>query len=123
MTLKFAPLSMLAVLALCACAADGGSSDDQTADDTSSETSDAGSCDALTYASFGETFLSNYCVSCHGPTMAQKNIRLDSLAGLTAAKAKVKSEVSGGAMPPRGSKAPSSQERAELGQWINCGAK
>ncbi len=86
-------------------------------------TGDGGVCEMLTYDSFGQTFLSTYCVGCHGPTIAQKNVRLDSLAGVTAAKTRVKSEVSIGSMPPRGSKAPSSQERTELGEWIDCGPK
>ncbi|HEY6881877.1 MAG TPA: cytochrome c, partial [Polyangiales bacterium] len=69
------------------------------------------------------TFMTNYCVSCHGPQLAEKNIHLDTLAGVTSAKGKVKSEVNAGAMPPRGSKAPTSAERKQLAQWIDCGPK
>lgn len=83
----------------------------------------AGSCDGLTYDSFGKMFFSNYCVSCHGGGVAQAGIKLDALAGVQTNKAKVKSEVSKSSMPPRGSKAPTMAERTQLGQWIDCGAK
>lgn len=97
-----------------------------TRSDAGSTTQDAGAgslCDTLTYTSFGQKFMTDYCVSCHGSTLAQKNIRLDTLAGVTASKSKVKSEVSKNAMPPFGSKAPSSAERTQLSQWITCGPK
>jgi hypothetical protein len=80
-------------------------------------------CDSITYDSFGKAFIASYCVSCHGPTIAQGNVKLDSLAGVTASKGKVKTEVSSSAMPPFLSPAPTAAERKELGQWIDCGPK
>ena len=82
----------------------------------------AQACSALTYESFGKQFLSNYCVSCHGAVSPKANIRLDSLAGLVANKAVVRSAVVGSIMP-QGNKQPTSAERERLGQWIDCGPK
>jgi hypothetical protein len=107
-------------------ASDAGSrADAGDAGKPSSGASDAGgsACDSLTYDNFGKMFLSTYCVSCHGPTIAQAKIKLDSLASVTTNKAKVKMEVSTSAMPPLGSKAPTSAERTKLGQFIDCGPK
>lgn len=87
---------------------------------------DAGSgstCDTLTYDSFGQMFLSNYCTTCHGATMAQAGIKLDSLANVQTNKSKAKSEVTKSSMPPRGAKAPTAAERTQFGQWIDCGPK
>jgi hypothetical protein len=104
-------------------APDAGKADAGKADAGSS---DAGggtsSCDTLTYESFGKAFLSKYCVSCHGTTMAQKMVRLDTLPGVTTAKAKAKEEVASGAMPPLGAK-PTADEKTKFGQWIDCGPK
>ena len=103
---------------------DAGTRDAAVAD-AGRPSNDAGAsaCDKLTYASFGQSFMSSYCVSCHGGANAQKEVRLDTLAGVTAAKSKVKAEVGAGAMPPRGAKAPTAAERAQLTQWIDCGPK
>lgn len=107
---------------------DAGSKADagHTATDAGQTSKDAGSantCDTLTYDSFGKSFMDTYCVSCHGPANAQKNVHLDTLAGVTAAKSKVKSEVQSNAMPPLFQKAPSASERTQLQQWIDCGPK
>jgi hypothetical protein len=112
-----------------ASASDAGVSDASASDagEMDAGKADAGSagstCDTLTYDSFGKTFMTTYCTSCHGSAMAQKNIRLDTLAGVTSAKNKVKAEVASSAMPPRGSKMPSAAERTDLGKWIDCGPK
>ena len=100
--------------------ADAGVSD---AGKPSTGASDGGTCDSLTYDSFGKTFLSNYCVSCHGPTISQAKIKVDSLAAVVTNKAKVKAAVSNSSMPPLGSKAPTAAERKQFGQWIDCGPK
>ena len=106
-----------------AATADAGSSADASKPVVDAGKSDAGAstCDTLTYDSFGQAFLMSYCVNCHGPTLAQKNIKLDTLAGVVAKKSQVKSEVSGSSMPPFGSKAPTAAERKQFGQWIDCG--
>jgi hypothetical protein len=106
--------------------ADGGGADSGERDAGDAGRSDAGnsdegdSCDTLTYEEFGEQFMASYCVGCHGPTVAQANIKLDSLAGVVMRKAAVKSAVASGAMP-QGSKKPSAAEKEQLGQWIDCG--
>ncbi|HVZ33998.1 MAG TPA: hypothetical protein VG963_16340 [Polyangiaceae bacterium] len=80
-----------------------------------------GSCSALTYASFGQQFLTSYCVGCHGSTLVSGGVRLDSLSNLQSHKAAVKSAVADGTMP-QGSKKPTSDERTQLENWIDCGA-
>ncbi|MDB4986222.1 MAG: hypothetical protein JWN04_1400 [Myxococcaceae bacterium] len=96
---------------------------------TTGGTKDAGSgggtstCDTLTYASFGQAFLSKYCTSCHGGVAVQGGfISLDSPQGIQAQAAKAKSAVANGSMPRSGAK-PSFTEKTQFGQWIDCGAK
>ncbi len=84
------------------------------------DASASASCSELTYDAFGEEFLTNYCVSCHGPTVQKNNIRLDSLANVVQRKAGVKSAVLSGNMP-QGTKKPTEEERTQFGQWIDCG--
>jgi hypothetical protein len=103
--------------------ADAGKADAGRADAGSADAGGgAASCDTLTYDSFGKAFLTKYCVSCHGTTIAQAMVRLDTLPGVTAAKAQAKKEVSSGAMPPLGAK-PTADEKTKFGSWIDCGPK
>ena len=102
---------------------DAGSTDAGKVTDAGKADAGGSACDTLTYDSFGKAFLTSYCTSCHVGAAAAKGVRLDSLAGVTAAKSKVKSEVSRSAMPPLGSKAPTSAERTQFGQRIDCGPK
>ncbi len=84
---------------------------------------DAGpSCDSLTYETFGRQFMTDYCVGCHGASNPRANLSLTSLSAIVTAKARVKSAVTGGAMP-QGTKKPSTAERERLGQWIDCGPR
>ncbi|MDB4990520.1 MAG: hypothetical protein JWN04_5698 [Myxococcaceae bacterium] len=125
--MRFIKLSWVGLLALCVVAC-GSSSDSSVASGPSADASvasaDAGasSCSELTYDTFGEAFLSSYCVSCHGPTLAENRVRLDSLSNLSSNANKAKSEVASGSMPPRGASAPSSTERAMFSAWMACGA-
>jgi hypothetical protein len=103
---------------------DAASGGDAAAGDAGAPVADAGGagCATLTYQSFGQKFMSDYCVSCHGAVNPRNNVRLDSLAQIATRKAQVKSAVSSGAMP-QGTKKPSGAERTQLGQWLDCGPK
>jgi hypothetical protein len=79
----------------------------------------AGSC-TLTYANFGQQFLTTYCVGCHGAVSPRANLRLDSLAGITARKVQAKAAVLNSVMP-QGTNKPSAADRERFGQWIDCG--
>jgi hypothetical protein len=94
------------------------------ADAGGSTTGDAGSagdtCADLTYEKFGKTFLDTYCLTCHTKMMPM----FTTLAQVTTNKTKIKAEAATGtAMPPKGSKAPTADERAKLGKWLDCGPK
>ena len=85
-----------------------------------------GSCadgGALTYTTFGQGFMGKYCVSCHGSGRTEAGVVLTSLSGVRSRASQVDAVAgSGASMPPLGSTAPSSAERASLSQWIACGA-
>lgn len=102
---------------------DGGSTGPRDAGvDASRSTGDAGNaCATLTYETFAEEFFSDYCVSCHGGSAPRAGLRLETLAQVQARKAGIKTQVTSGNMP-QGNKKPTADERAKLGQWIDCGA-
>ncbi len=104
LTLLFALFSSCTVSSSTSCASDGGTD--------------------LSYASFGQAFMTQYCTACHGSARAENGIRLDTLAKVQAYKSAVIAE-SGTrtSMPPSGSTAPSSSERALLTEWLSCGAQ
>jgi hypothetical protein len=101
--------------------ADAGAGDTGTPDAGAMDagTPDAGvpdgfsTCDppALTYASFGQAFLTNYCASCHAFDQSVAKTSGSVLA----------SAVTSGAMP-RGGRFPTAGERMEFAAWIACGA-
>ncbi len=113
-------LVALGALSLGACGEDDVGSDTESPSDGGVAGGDAG-CSDLSYDTFGKAFFDSYCVSCHGPTLAQQHVRLDSLSGFTSSKKKALSEVSSNGMPPRGATAPSSAERAMFREWVQCG--
>jgi len=78
-----------------------------------------GDCAELTYEAFGKGFLDTYCISCHG-TMKPT---FKTLAEVTTNKAKMKTEVTAKAMPPKGTKAPTDEERTQFAKFIDCGPK
>ncbi len=81
------------------------------------------SSSTLTYANFGQSFLSTYCVACHSGSRVEEGVDLSTAAGVSQHSAAVLREAgTGSAMPPSGSAAPSSAERAKLAEWLNCGA-
>ena len=77
----------------------------------------------FTSENFGATFMSRYCIQCHGPTLAEKKVTLDTAASVKAfaGKANLAAGV-GTSMPPSGITAPSTEERSHLSQWLACGA-
>jgi len=88
---------------------------------TGAECPDAGT--AVSYANFGQAFLASYCVSCHGGDHAERGIDLSSESGVAAyAQSVVAVAGEGSSMPPGGAAAPSSAERAQLVEWLSCGA-
>jgi hypothetical protein len=98
--------AILVALSLDGCAGEGAD-----AVDASAEPDTAMSCGpALTYASFGATFLATYCGGCHGWTQVSAQQEGDVLSSV----------VTSGAMPPGGG-VPASQ-RQEFADWIGCGA-
>lgn len=90
----------------------------------------AASCSTLTYASFGQNFLSTYCLGCHGGTVtgaarmgAPTDAVFDTLAEVKAESRKLMSEVvTKRTMPFGNAKKPTDAERTEFGQWLSCGA-
>ena len=76
----------------------------------------------LTYANFGQAFMSSYCVSCHGRTRVEHGVDLSTLARVKMWSAAVLHEAgTGTSMPPAGEPAPSTAERAKLAEWLACG--
>lgn len=82
---------------------------------------DAGAGDALpascdpplvTYANFGQAFLTKYCDGCHGFTQAA--VQSDPMVLIDVA-------VTSTYMPPS-TPVPTSTERMQLGTWLTCGA-
>jgi hypothetical protein len=101
---------------------DAGAADasaDASRADAGTPGADASTC-TLTYANFGQQFLTTYCVGCHGATSPRANVRLDSLSGITARKAQAKAAVLNNIMP-QGLNKPSDADRQRFGQWLDCG--
>ncbi len=83
---------------------------------------DAGT--TLTYENFGAAFMTTYCVDCHGPKKAEKDITLQTapLVQTHAARSNDAAGV-GTSMPPEDAGVfPTSTERAKLAEWLSCGA-
>jgi hypothetical protein len=89
-----------------------------SADAGSAPTTDAGAgaCTTKTYANFGQAFVQNNCNGCH----AVATPRLTSLTAIKTNIAAVKREISAGTMPQ--GRSLSSQEKADVLEWLNCGA-
>lgn len=83
----------------------------------------------LTYQTFGEPFVANWCRGCHStelyPTMRQDaplDVNLDTLDDVRRQKDMIRVlAVDTTAMPPAGG--PSDEERALLREWLACGAR
>lgn len=130
-----APLSLgllCTSLALTAC---GGGDDDDEPMLSSGSTCPDGS--TLTYDNFGKEFADTYCVGCHSSelttpverTGAPLGYDFDTVAGIRVVLEEVDEVAASGptqtntAMPPTGiTPTPSEAERADLGEWLACGA-
>jgi uncharacterized membrane protein len=89
---------------------------------------------SLTYETFAQGFVEDYCLRCHSSerTGADRNdapedVNLDTLAGIRVHLDHIDEHAAAGplatneAMPP-GNPRPTLAERTMLGQWIACGA-
>lgn len=77
----------------------------------------------LTYSSFGSGFMSVYCVPCHGPSRTEKGFNVSTLSLVQSNDSAIVSHAGTGSdMPPSDSLLPSATERAQLTEWISCGA-
>ena len=91
----------------------------------------------LTYANFGEPFMTSYCIGCHSSTLmgAQRHGApllhdFDTQAGILPFIAHIDETTASGpdatntAMPPDGTTptTPTLAERQMLGEWLACGA-
>jgi uncharacterized membrane protein len=99
---------------------------------TSGATCPTGS--ALTYDTFGSSFMGQYCTSCHSSALsgsarngAPSNLNFDTLAALHEVDSEeIDAEAAAGpssvntSMPP-GEPKPSEAERRLLGEWLACG--
>lgn len=78
----------------------------------------------LTYANFGEPFMSKYCTSCHN---GRESPNLASVGSIRSHRADVDTEAAAGpnatnTSMPEGSTTPTDEERRQLGEWLACGA-
>ena len=83
-------------------------------------------CDesTLTYATFGEQFMTDYCTDCHAPGADNPiNPDLDTLATVQAQAGRVDARAGRGLTMPPLEPRPSAEERALLSEWIECGAE
>ncbi len=79
----------------------------------------------LTYQTFGDPYIANWCRGCHSedllPTMRQDaplGVNLDTLDEVRHRRTQILEM--GDRMPPNGG--PSDEERALLREWLTCGA-
>ena len=101
-------------------------------DDPDDGSPDASCADpSLTYASFGKSFISSYCSSCHGASVTG-NARLgapaddvfDTRAQIAAKADKLRVQVVVMKTMPfgNGTAKPSEADRVKFGQWLDCDA-
>jgi uncharacterized membrane protein len=78
----------------------------------------------LSYANFGQAFVSKYCGGCHTGGSSRGGVSIDSQANVQKWKADVFKQAAGSntSMPPSGSTAPTQAERDQLAEWLACGA-
>lgn len=85
----------------------------------------SGTCpttNTLTSDTFGKSLIDSRCGSCHSATNPSDGVNLSSAALVRARLFAVDAEVARGAMPPTGSTTLTAQEKADLAQWLACGA-
>lgn len=109
----------------------------QCNDDHASKASGAECPDAQTldWENFGETFVTDYCTSCHSTSLtgaarngAPTGIDYDSATAVRANAEGMDTHAAAGPdsvnqlMPPAGSPQPTLEERELLGEWLACNA-
>lgn len=104
------PLSMTTV----AC---GGDDDDDGGTGVNCDDS------TLTYANFGEQFFTSFCTDCHAPdAVVSQSPSLDSYDAVSAQADRANARAGIGLTMPPTEPRPSAQERADLAEWVECGA-
>jgi hypothetical protein len=103
------PLFSTIILALSLSACGGNTSSGATCPSSST----------LTYAAFGQGFMTRYCTGCHGDMASATGVR----AKIAAIDERAAAGPNGinSSMPKSGA-VPSDDERTKLGQWLACGA-
>jgi uncharacterized membrane protein len=90
---------------------------------------------APTAQDFGQAFLQDYCLSCHGASVsgparggAPVDVNFDTLEDVRRWRESIDAHAAAGPratntdMPPAGLPRPTDEERRRLGQWLACGA-
>jgi hypothetical protein len=134
MTLRSALLALVLPLVLGVGCDDGHVDDDGHHDGESPSGAECPDGSALTWETFGQTFMTNYCTRCHATTVAA-NMRngapsdhnFDKVELVREMIEHIDSEAAAGpdavnTEMPIGSPAPTEDERRQLGEWLACGA-
>jgi uncharacterized membrane protein len=117
------------LVAFSACSADSDEPPD-AAGLTDGGANDANICatSLLTYANFGQPFMSDYCLECHSITSADRRgaplgVNFDEFSEIVAQKDRIRARAGVGTSMPRGTGVPKPtvMERDDLVEWIDCG--
>jgi argininosuccinate lyase len=117
---------LLVVVSMVGCGGAQDSALDTTVGQVGAGSATGSTCPAgstLTYANFGQAFISTNCLSCHG---SRQSPILATQSAIQAASTQIDRMAAAGpdavntAMPPNGSV--STSDRLNLGQWLACGA-
>lgn len=87
-------------------------------------------CTDLTYENFGSTFISQHCIACHSsqtsyPEGEADEYDFDTLAGVREHGNDMLAHAVNGVapvMPPEGQTPLTDEQKAELEEWLSCGA-
>ncbi len=120
--LRLSSIAVVAVLITAGC----GPGSDSPSGSNSAALSSGSTCatgSALTYASFGQAFMSSHCTSCHSGRSAPN---LSTQAAIQASIAAIDAAAAAGpngthTKMPQGSSVPLA-DRQKLGEWLACGA-
>ncbi len=106
-------LALVLPLSMTTLACGGDDDDGQAACDSST----------LTYTNFAESFFSDYCTACHAPGAAvRQSPDLDTYANVSAQADRANARAGNGLTMPPLDPRPSAEERADLAEWVSCGA-
>lgn len=77
----------------------------------------------LSYENFGQPFFSAWCVECHGGPHGHSSRAFNTAELIRSANPRIFANATGTNAPmPPGPREPSAIERAELAEWLACGA-